>query len=83
MFVGDFNYNPRGSFAPPKLLEDVLRWYKVVGATTIQEEGGRTKHSSGPDLMYCNTEGGNVGAGNALIGNVEIRDEGERAEGWL
>jgi hypothetical protein len=80
LFVGDFNYNPRGSFAPPKLLEDVLRWYKVVGATTIQEEGGRTKHSSGPDLMYYNTnrlvsDGANVGAGKALIGNVEIRDE--------
>lgn len=65
------------------LLRFVIEWKKLIkvrSATTIQESGDPTKLNSGPDLVYYNTdrlvsEGGNVGAGYGLIGNIEIRDE--------
>jgi hypothetical protein len=48
LFVGDFNYNPKGSFAPPKILKDTFKWYKVGGSTTVREDGRATSHSPAP-----------------------------------
>lgn len=80
LFVGDFNYNPKGSFAPPKILKDTLQWYKVRGSTTVREDGRATSHSAGPDLVYYNVDklvayGGNVGLGSCLIGDIAIGQE--------
>lgn len=80
LFVGDFNYNPRGSFAPPKILKGTLKWYKVSGSTTVRDDGNKTNHTAGPDLMYYNinkliADGGNVGVGQCLINEVAIGHE--------
>jgi hypothetical protein len=78
LFVGDFNYNPDSRFSPKTSVGN-LHLERMAGSTTLREDGSKTSHTSGPDLVYYNSslihDPMKFRIGKTCIGNVEVRED--------